>query len=98
VYAERLLDVPEPWTKMRRALELLRLCERYGAGRVEAVCQSALAFDVVDVTRVGRMLADAIVPASPSQDGARVVPIASPRFARTAAHFTTRETGEKGGT
>jgi len=31
-----------PWTKMRQAYALLSLCEKYGDGRVEAICQSAL--------------------------------------------------------
>jgi transposase len=93
-YAARVLDVPLPWTRMRRAQELLRLCEKYGAGRVEAVCQSALAFDVVDVTRIGRMLKDAIAPATPDASSARVVAIAAPRFARGTEHFATRS-GDK---
>jgi hypothetical protein len=56
VCAERLLAGPLPWTRMRQAYALLRLCEKYGDGRVEATCQSALAFDVVDVVRITRML------------------------------------------
>ena len=47
VYAERLLSGPLPWARMRAAYALLRLCDKFGEGRVEAVCQSALAFDVV---------------------------------------------------
>jgi len=56
VYAKRLLGGPLPWTRMRQAYALLRLCDKYGDGRVEAACQSALAFDVVDVSRITRML------------------------------------------
>ena len=36
---------------MRQAYALLGLCDKFGDGRVEAICQSALAFDVVDVAR-----------------------------------------------
>lgn len=35
--------------RMRQAYALLGLCDKYGVGKVEALCQSALAFDVVDV-------------------------------------------------
>lgn len=91
-YARRLLDVPLPWTRVRRVQELLRLCDRFGVGRVEAVCQSALAFDVIDVARVGRMLKEAIRAASPEQrsDGGKVIALRAPRFARDGSHFATR--------
>ena len=74
---------------MRQAYALLRLCDKYGDGRVEAVCQSALAFDVVDVVRITRMLKKAIAPASPAQQGGKVVPLPPPRFARPQQHFAT---------
>jgi transposase len=90
-YAERLLGGPLPWARMRQAYALLRLCDKYGDGRVEAVCQSALAFDVVDVTRISRMLKTATKPATPSQRaGGKLVQLALPRFARPEAHFETR--------
>ena len=95
VYAERLLGGPLPWTRMRQAYALLRLCEKYGDGRVEAVCQSALAFDVVDVVRITRMLKRATKPASPAQTDGKVVQLALPRFARPEQHFETRTTTEK---
>ena len=90
IYAQKLLGGPLPWTRMRQAYALVRLCDTYGDGRVEAMCQSALAFDVVDVTRLGRMLKAAVVPGSPARSGGTVVPITTPRFARSAAQFETR--------
>ena len=46
---------------------LLALCDKYGDGRVEAICQSALAFDLVDVNRLTKMLKSARrSPRSPS--------------------------------
>jgi transposase len=90
-YAERLLGGPLPWTRMRQAYALLRLCDKYGDGRVEAVCQSALAFDVVDVTRVTRMLKSATRATTPAVGAkAKVVQLALPRFARPGEHFETR--------
>lgn len=97
VYAERLLAGPLPWTRMRQAYALLRLCDKYGECRVEAVCQSALAFDVVDVVRITRMLKTATRPASPATgngDG-KLVQLALPRFARPEHQFETRAGSSK---
>ncbi len=69
--------------------------EKYGDGRVEAVCQSALAFDVVDVVRITRMLKKATKPASPTKADGKVVQLVLPRFARPEQHFRTRATTTK---
>src|SRR5262249_1345500 len=63
-FAERILAGPLPWARMRQGYALLRLCDKHGEGHVEAVCQSALAFDVVDVVRIARMLKSATGPSS----------------------------------
>ncbi len=89
IYAERILAGPLPWTRMRQGYALLRLCEKFGDGRVEAVCQSALAFDVVDVVRITRMLKTATRPVAP--DGGKLVQLTLPRFARADEHFQTRD-------
>jgi hypothetical protein len=89
IYAERLLAGPLPWSRMRQAYALLSLCEKYGDGRVEAICQSALAFDVVNVTRVAKMLKSAAKPARPDASG-KLVQLPLPRFVRPAEHFETR--------
>jgi transposase len=89
VYAERLLGGPLPWTRMRQAYALLALCDKYGEGRVEAICQSALAFDVISVTRIAKMLKSAAKPRPPEQNG-RVVSLTLPRFVRPHEQFQTR--------
>ncbi len=89
IYAERLLDGPLPWTRMRQAYALLALCEKYGDGRVEAMCQSALAFDLVNVSKVAAMLKSAAKAPRPSS-GAKVVELPLPRFVRPADQFETR--------
>ena len=102
-YAERLLGGPLPWARMRQAYALLRLCDKYGQGRVEAVCQTALAFDVVDVTRITRRLKSATPPSSraAAPDRGKVVQLELPRFARPDEHFETRrgpkDSTKKGG-
>jgi transposase len=98
LYAERLLGGALPWTKMRQAYALLGLCQKYGDGRVEAICQSALAFDVVSVPRIAAMLKSAAKPISPADAQGKVVQLSLPRFARPTAHFETlpRSTKKEG--
>ena len=56
IYAERLLDDPLPWTRMRAVYRLLGLVQRYGAEPVEAACTRALDLDVVSVAKIASML------------------------------------------
>jgi transposase len=93
IYAERLLSGPLPWTRMRQAYALLRLCERYGVQRVEAVCARAIAFDVIDVPRIERMLKAARHAEAEAQSSGRVVTLPKSRFARDPSSFATRRKG-----
>lgn len=93
-YAERLLSGPLPWTRMRQAYALLALCEKFGDGRVEALCQSALAFDVVSVARIAKMLKSAAAPPRPEQAG-KLVQLPLPRFVRPSDQFETRSHASK---
>jgi transposase len=96
-FVARLLDGPLPWVKMRQAYGVMRLCERYGEARVDAVCARALAFDVLDVTRVERMLKHASIAEADGAESGRVVPLPAGRFARDTTSFVTRSTSESGG-
>lgn len=82
-FARALLAGPLPWTRMRRVYALLSLVKRYGAPRVEEVCARALAADMLDVTRIGRMLK--IVAPPPEAPRANVIPIA--RYLRPANQY-----------
>jgi hypothetical protein len=91
-YATALLAAPLPWTRMRRVYALLGLVKRYGAARVEAVCQLALAADLVDVTRLKRMLALAAPPPAPPAAGG---PAPATRYLRPATEYVlARPTAE----
>jgi hypothetical protein len=59
VYATRLLDVPLPWTRMRTVYRLLGLVRAFGPAATDAACARALDLDVVDVTKITRMLEQA---------------------------------------
>ena len=80
---------PVPWLKLRQAYGLLRLCERYGQERVNALCARALAFGVLDVPRIEGMLKDARRAEDDGVATGRVIPLPA-RFARDASAFATR--------
>lgn len=86
-YAERLIEGPLPWTRMRQVYRLLGLVDRYGALRVDQACARALDLDVVDVMRIDRMLARALEgqptpgPTRPARTGT------GNRFARPESEF-----------
>ena len=85
VYATRLLDVPLPWTRMRTVYRLLGLVRSFGPAAVDAACARALELDVVDVTKIARMLEQAREH-EPTPTSGKV--IGGPaRFARDSAEF-----------
>ena len=83
-YATALLDSPLPWTRMRRVYALLGLVRRYGAARVTKVCTIALGADMLDVTRLKRMLEQAVT-APPAAPPVRVIPLG--RYLRPATQY-----------
>lgn len=87
-FAERLLEGPMAWMKMRQGYGLMRLCDRYGDDRVDAMCSHALKFDVIDVSRVERLLKDARRAEEAASPTVRTLPTG--RFARPSAQFSTR--------
>lgn len=86
IYAGRLLDSPLPWTQMRAVYRLLGLVRSYGPTPVNAACARALELDVVDVTKITRMLANATETDQGPPTVANVVR-APGRFARDAGEF-----------
>jgi len=85
VYAARLLEVPLPWTRMRTVYRLLGLVRSYGPAAVDAACARALELDVVDVTKIARMLEQAREH-QPTPAAAKV--LGGPaRFARDPGEF-----------
>lgn len=91
LYAERLFDRPLPWTTMRQGYQLLRLCDTYGAAKVDAVCERSLSFDVVDVPRISRMLKQALTAEDDAEHRGKLRKLSqSPRFGRDAGTYSTR--------
>ncbi|MCA9707832.1 MAG: IS21 family transposase [Myxococcales bacterium] len=96
VFMERLLEGDFPWASLRQAQALLRLCGKYGAERVDAACRRALAFDVIKVKKVERIIKLAPQPKPPSSTtdddhGGEVVQLPL-RFQRPAGSFTHHPT------
>jgi hypothetical protein len=86
-FAAALLDVPLPWTRMRRVYALLGMVRRYGAERVEETCRVALDVEMFDVQRLERMVLAAAAPA-PTATTAAAPKTASPaRHLRPASAF-----------
>jgi len=90
IYAERILDAPLPWTKMRTVYRLLGLVSRYGPAPVNAACGTALDLDVVSVGKIASMLDKATERATPLLPTGTTT---TARFARDPAEYaTTRAT------
>ena len=89
-FAVRLLEGPLPWAKLRQVQKLLRLGDRYTAERLEAACARSLAYELVDVRRLERIIVLAI-EGDPAVDeplsAAQVLPS---RFARPGSAFDHR--------
>jgi len=94
IYAERLLDDPLPWTRMRSVYRLLGLVRRYGPDPVEAACSRSLDLDVVSVSKIAAMLEKAtereqpVLPAAAGSPGGR--------FARDPSEYSARATNPGG--
>jgi transposase len=92
-FAEKLMGGPVPWVRLRQGYGLLRLCDKYGADRVNALCGRALAFEVIDVARLERMLKDARRIEDDGVAAGRVIALPA-RFARDVSAFATRATSD----
>ena len=81
-----LLSGTFPWARLRQAQKLLRLAARYGAARVNAAYARALAFELLDVRRVKRILRTAL-EREPGPTARGVIRPLPARFARAPESF-----------
>jgi len=90
-FAERLLEGPLPWAKLRQGQKLLRLAERYTPQRLDQACARALSLDLIDVRRLERILVLALEeePDSPLAEH-QPAPLAA-RFLRPGGAFDHRQ-------
>jgi len=59
-FTAKLLSGDFPWNKLRQAQKLLRLADKYGLEVVNAACRRALNFDLINVSRVERIIGQAM--------------------------------------
>jgi transposase len=88
-FAQKLFAGPLPWAKLRAGQKLVSLGERYGGERLDAACKRALAYDLVDVRRVQRILLQALDHERPPE--ARTGAPLGSRFARPGSAFDHRQ-------
>lgn len=97
VVAEKVLEGPWPWSRMRNVYRLLSLSRTYGPARVEAACRQALEHDVTDIARIDRMLERALEqPAGGPRGSPPALPAVPFRFQRPAEDFAVARDGPKG--
>lgn len=98
-FTDGLLDHPLPWTKMRQVYALLGLVKKWGAGRVDKACASALEHEAVNVGLIGRMLERATENNDPAvSTPAPAGEVVAARFARDPGEFAVERpaTGTEG--
>lgn len=94
-FMEALFTGDFPWARIREAQKLLRLRERYGATRVEAACNRALSFGLVNIHRVEGMILK-VGNAAPRTGAAPAPHPLFARFERDASYFRHTTQNEKG--
>ena len=93
-FTEQLLSGTFPWAYLRQAQKLMRLVEKFGNTRVDAACQRALSFDLINVNRVQRIVEQALESEKAPQRGASLVQLPL-RFLRDNQSFNHKKKGEK---
>jgi len=92
IYAERLLDDPLPWTRMRSVYRLVGLVRRYGPGPIETACTRSLDLDVVSVSKIAATGEKALETQAPATSFASSWPAATVTyvFLRSGAGTSSR--------
>ena len=86
-FTDQLLSGEFPWSRLRSAQKLLRLADRYGAERLDAACQRALRFELLDVYGVERILLQGLEHDSTSEPVTGHQASLDLKFLRPANHF-----------
>ena len=96
-----LLSGDFPWAHLRQGQALLRLADKYGDLACEQACRRALAFDLINVKRVEKIITKDLASAPLPTDGkpAKVIqiPLRFERDPGSFAHNTPNENGDSHG-
>lgn len=93
-FMTELLTGDVPWIYIRQAQQLLRLNDKYGKERVETACGRALAFGLMNVSRVERIIKQSldVQPHKSTTGGCNIITLPAARFQRDANYFAHKET------
>jgi len=91
LFARQLFSGPLPWAAIRSGQKLLSLGEKYGPERLDAACERALSYELINVRRLGRILAQALDREERLEE--KVSPPLGSRFARDPASFDHSQNG-----
>jgi transposase len=95
-FMTELLAGPLPWARLRQAQKLLRLAARHGRDALERSCARALAFGLVDVRRVERIVLQGLDRLGQQPERSTPAPVITlPRFLRSPKSFVHDTTKEK---
>ena len=84
LFAERLLEGPAPWTRMRQIYTLTGLVKRFGEKRVEPCCEQALKYQMHNVYRLERMV-ETDAKLSPLRERQQSLP--APKYLRSPLQY-----------
>ena len=91
-FMKRLLSGNFPWALLRQGQKLLRLTDKFGAPTVDDACRTALAYDLINVRRVERIIAQGLEKKAlprPHGDSHPAPAQLSMRFLRDPKSFNT---------
>jgi hypothetical protein len=97
-FMAEMLSGDVPWAFIRQAQKLLRLNDKYGAARVEVACQRALAFGLMNVSRVEGIIKQALdKQPTTAKPAGTVTPISlAAHFSRPADYFSHHKENSHG--
>jgi transposase len=87
-FMSRLLEGDFPWAKLRQAQMLLRLADKFGSVRIDSACRRALAFDLINVYGVKRILEQGLDTQQIPRAGSPQILLFPTRFLRPSGSFT----------
>ncbi|MFZ3105980.1 MAG: hypothetical protein WA105_01190 [Candidatus Hydromicrobium sp.] len=86
-FIEEILTGPYPWHRLRSAQKILRLSDKYGAGRMSAAIAKANYYSVYDIRRIENMLKNEVEEMVPEKQEPLQPKIEDLRFLRNSLSF-----------
>ena len=87
-FMAQLMSGDFPWSRLRQGQKLLRLCDKYGNGRVDLACRRAMAFELNNVRRVETIVQNHLEQEPVYTQPHTPAPILALRFVRDPQSFS----------